>query len=1020
MSDVLRPLAFGSLVGWALDEHARHGSVFGLPAHHVHHPRGRRVRDAFGHLVAVPVGAAAGPHTQLAQNIVTAYLAGARVIELKTVQVLDGEVIRAAVPKPCIHAEDEGQNCEWSTELTVRQALTEYVHAHLAIRVLAVELGLGDGDDVVFDASVGYELDGIRGPVVDGFLEGLRDATRTDAWHLATTWLEANLGRFEHFDGQHLARVPTRVCDSVTISTMHGCPAAEIERIAEHLLGKGLHTSVKCNPTLLGYDTVRGTLDRLGYAHVAFDDSHFTADLQYDEAVAMFTRLAARAEASGLVFGLKLSNTLPNDVTRGELPAPEMYLSGRALLPLTLTLAARLARTFDGRLPISYAGGADASTVAEIVRTGIQPVTVATTLLKPGGYARLGQLARLATPVMRDFHSIDPDAVDALLARVLADPRTHKRHREKVRSRKTTSPLGLTDCFTAPCEHGGCPIGQQVPAYLALVAEGRIAEAFDVVARDNTAPTITGVLCPEPCRAHCTRVDYDRGIDIRGVKLAAADAAQEQHVAATTPTPLVAGVRVAVVGAGPAGIATAVFLRRNGIAVEVHEKLDAPYGIVRHVIPTFRVTRDQVDRDYRLAVATGVEFRFGCPADYDLAHLRRRFDHVVVATGAWGRSPSPVRDGAGHVRDALEVLREAQSRDGARLGRRVAVIGAGDVAMDCARTALRAAGVEHVALVYRRTEPFMPAAQEDVDAVRAEGIEIDELLAPVSYDGSVLRCERTELADYAADGRRTTRGTGTFVELDVDTVIGATGATVDPDQYDANGIARDDLGHPRLDADLRATVGDGTTEVYVAGDGRRGPATVVRALADAKVVARAILRAHGIRFDADRPPAVVFTPHDVLVGRRGVLADRVAPPAEADRCLHCDEVCEVCVEVCPNRANVAVAVPWSADAYQVVHLDALCNECGNCGTFCPSAGLPYRDKPTVFWTLADFEGSPNAGLLAIDDGYLVRLPSGEVVTHHRGRRDLPDDLERLLTALEADHPWLLRPVLADAGGGATR
>jgi putative selenate reductase len=186
------------------------------------------------------------------------------------------------------------------------------------------------------------------------------------------------------------------------------------------------------------------------------------------------------------------------------------------------------------------------------------------------------------------------------------------------------------------------------------------------------------------------------------------------------------------------------------------------------------------------------------------------------------------------------------------------------------------------------------------------------------------------------------------------------------------------------------------------------------------VVARAILRAHGIRFDADRPPAVVFTPHDLLVGRRGVLADRVAPPGEADRCLHCDEVCEVCVEVCPNRANVAVAVPWSADAYQVVHLDALCNECGNCGTFCPTAGLPYLDKPTVFWTLADFEGSRNVGLLAVDDGYLVRLPSGAVVRHRRGRRDLPDELERLLTALEADHPWLLRPVLADAGGGATR
>ena len=151
--------------------------------------------------------------------------------------------------------------------------------------------------------------------------------------------------------------------------------------------------------------------------------------------------------------------------------------------------------------------------------------------------------------------------------------------------------------------------------------------------RDNTAPTVTGVLCSEPCRAHCTRVDYDTGIDIRGVKLAAADAAQEAFIAATTPTPFACSARVAVVGAGPAGIAVAMFLRRNGIDVEVFEKLDGPYGIVggsSHV----RITREQVDRDVRLAEATGVDFHFGCDPDYDVADLRARFGHVVLATGA--------------------------------------------------------------------------------------------------------------------------------------------------------------------------------------------------------------------------------------------------------------------------------------------------------------------------------------------------------------------------------------------------
>ncbi len=1008
MGDIMRPLPFDRLVEWALAEHRRHGSVFGLPTQHHFRPTGRTVRDPFGHHLAAPVGPAAGPHTQLAPNIVVSYLAGARFVELKTVQVVDGDAMRAAVPKPCIDAEDEGFNCEWSTELTVEQAFAEYVHAHLAIRVLAVELGLGDGDDVAFDASVGYDLAGIRDPRVDGFVEGLRDASPTPAYLGAMTWLERNLGRFARFDRGHLERITPRICDSMTISTMHGCPADEIERIANHLLDKGLHTVVKCNPTMLGYDLARTTLDDLGYSHLAFDDHHFTEDLQYEDAMPMFDRLREKADDAGLVFGLKLSNTLANDVTRGELPASEMYLSGRALLPLTLALAAKISRAFDGRLPISYAGGADATNVAAILRTGIQPVTVATTLLKPGGYARMRQLAELSTEVMADHDRVDVDALEALAARVAADERTHKRYREKVGSRKTSSPLPLTDCFTAPCEHGGCPIEQQVPEYLALAAAGRHADAFRVVVRDNTAPTVTGVLCSEPCREHCTRLDYDTSIDIRGVKLAVADAAQEDAVAATTPRPLVPGVRVAVIGAGPAGIASAVFLRRNGIEVEVFEKLDGPYGIVRRIIPAFRITREQVDRDYRLAVATGVVFHFGCPPDYDLAELRTRFDHVVVATGSWGRGVSPVRDGREKVVDALDFLWDAQTEGGARAGRRVAVIGAGDVAMDCARTAVRTDGVEHVALVYRRTEPFMPAAQEDVNAVRAEGIEIVELLAPVSYDGAVLRCERAELADYAADGRRTTRGTGSFVELEVETVIGATGATIDAERYSANGVVVDEHGRPRLDADHRATVAGGVTEVYAVGDGRLGPDTVVRAIADGKTVARAILRTHGIRPDVDRSPTAVFTPDEVLEGRRGVLADRVAPPAEAARCLRCDEVCEICTEVCPNRANVAVAVPGMADPRQVVHLDGLCNECGNCGTFCPHAGLPYRDKLTVFWTREDFDTSTNVGYLPTGDGYLVRLPSGEVLSHHRGAGDLPDELERVLAALEADHPWLLR------------
>ena len=135
------------------------------------------------------------------------------------------------------------------------------------------------------------------------------------------------------------------------------------------------------------------------------------------------------------------------------------------------------------------------------------------------------------------------------------------------------------------CEDGGCPINQQIPEYLKLTAAGEFAKAFDIIALDNTSPTINGQLCAEPCRAHCTRLDYESSIDIRRVKLEACDGAQEEYISATAAPPLRTDGKVAIIGAGPAGIGAAIFLRRNGMDVEVFEKLDGPYGIVKYIIP---------------------------------------------------------------------------------------------------------------------------------------------------------------------------------------------------------------------------------------------------------------------------------------------------------------------------------------------------------------------------------------------------------------------------------------------------
>lgn len=188
MSDRMHPIPFARMLDWTLREWQENGSVFGC--HKVYQAApGRRFAFA-GHRVETPIGPAAGPHTQLAQNIAAAYLCGGRIMELKTVQQLDGEDLH--VSKPCILAEDEGYNCEWSTELTVPQAFDEYVKAWFLLHLLAKELELGEPDGFVFNMSVGYDLAGIQSPKIDRFIEGLKDASGTDAFRRCREELRAS------------------------------------------------------------------------------------------------------------------------------------------------------------------------------------------------------------------------------------------------------------------------------------------------------------------------------------------------------------------------------------------------------------------------------------------------------------------------------------------------------------------------------------------------------------------------------------------------------------------------------------------------------------------------------------------------------------------------------------------------------------------------------------------------------------------------------------------------------------
>ncbi|MBA7585902.1 putative oxidoreductase YgfK [subsurface metagenome] len=255
--------------------------------------------------------------------------------------------------------------------------------------------------------SVGYDLEGIKTPGMQIFIDNLMDSSRSNLFDRYLEQLAGIIRKGEYIGGTDLAGrlkeveglssgISSNICHSLTLSTMHGCPPDEIEAICSYMLTeKKLNTFVKLNPTLLGYERVRAMLDTTGFGYIELSREGFDKDLKYDDALSMLQRLTGTAEACGMRFGVKLSNTLGVVNNKGCLPGEEMYMSGRALFPLTINLAAELSADFSGKLPISYSGGASAFNVERILRTGIRPITVATDLLKPGGYLRLSQMAGL-------------------------------------------------------------------------------------------------------------------------------------------------------------------------------------------------------------------------------------------------------------------------------------------------------------------------------------------------------------------------------------------------------------------------------------------------------------------------------------------------------------------------------------------------------------------------------------------------------------------------------------------------
>lgn len=997
MSEVMTPMSFEQLVEWVLQEKKKRGTVFGQ--HHAYRADGTHNRTMFGRTLETPIGPAAGPHTQMTQNIVAAYYAGSRFFELKTVQIMDGEELAACINRPCIKADDEGYNCEWSTELTVPQAMEEYIKAWFLLKVIAKEFGLGDMNGFQFNVSVGYDLAGIRSPKVDTFLNSMKHAEDTEIFKNCKAYLLEHADWFEHVTTEDIEQIPPEICNSVTLSTLHGCPPQEIERIAMHLLTeKGFHTFVKCNPTLLGYEFARKTMDEMGYDYIQFGDFHFKDDLQYEDAVPMLTRLMNTAKERNLEFGVKITNTFPVDVKQNELPSEEMYMSGKSLYPLSISLAAKLAKEFDGRLRISYSGGADYYNIERIVDAGIWPVTVATTLLKPGGYQRLTQMAKLLDKENAPFEKVDAESAGKLAEEAVKDPH-HVKAMKPLPSREMKKEVPLMDCFVAPCKEG-CPIHQDITTYLQLVGEEKYEEAMEVITEKNSLPFITGTICAHNCMSKCTRNFYETPVHIREMKLKAAENGYEALLE-KLPVPAVTKAgKAAVIGGGPAGMAAAYFLRKGGMEVTLFEAKESLGGVVRHVIPPFRISEDAIEKDAEILRKMQVDIRCNTKVE-SLEELKKQgYTKIVLAVGAPVQGSLKLESGM--PKNALEFLAEFKQTDGkVSLGKHVVVIGGGNTAMDTARAAKRNAGVEHVYLIYRRTRRYMPADEEELVMALEDGVEFKELLSPVKLENGQLFCKVMQLSDYDVSGRRGVTETGETVWVPADTVIAAVGEKVPTDWYQANGLAVSEKGRLYVDEKTLKTSDD---NVYAAGDGLYGPATVVEAIRDGRKVAEAIA-GEVLACDFDK-----LAEEEKVYAKRGVLKEEQKETKEAGRCLGCSTICENCVEVCPNRANIAIQVP-GMEKHQIIHVDYLCNECGNCKSFCPYSSAPYLDKFTLFETEADMENSKNQGFAVLDQETRrckVRFFGKTFIWEPEKPAALPDGLGRMIETVCRDYSYLIR------------
>jgi putative selenate reductase len=569
-----------------------------------------------------------------------------------------------------------------------------------------------------------------------------------------------------------------------------------------------------------------------------------------------------------------------------------------------------------------------------------------------------------------------------------------------------------------------------------FTARGDFENAYRTILATNPFPNMQGMVCDHPCQYKCTRLNYDSPLLIREIKRFIAQSQEEGIELIPQPA---SGKSVAVIGAGPSGLSASFFLTLEGFQVDIYESKAFAGGMASDGIPVFRLDDGSLQKDIDRILALGASLHTGVTVDKEkFAGLRNSHDFVYIAIGAQGSSTLNIPGAnAGGMFDHLDFLSDVRQGKTPDTGDKVIIIGAGNSAMDAARTAKRLVGQDgEVTIVYRRTRKEMPADHDEIVGAMEEGVKLVELASPeavIVTDDRVtgLEVAQMELGEPDDSGRRRpVKVAGKNYIIETTSIIVAIGQKVELDFLPEGGLSVD---RKSLRSTLPGVLAGGdvidvSSLINAIGDGRRAADSVFAACGYTPKVQLAPAEDRNldlIRLQ-QKSSTREFGPKTPELGPDerlnfdlfvGTLTQEDAMD-EASRCLQCDLVCNVCVTVCPNRANIAlkadpVTYPLqevSADgsvatagqvhltqAYQIINVPDFCNECGNCQTFCPTSGAPYQDKYRVHLSVESLEAH-GQGFFMVEPGNMLIMDDGRKATlKDKGATLLYEDDEARVT-----------------------